>query len=287
MEECSYPVPCFMAPHPDENCYSVLCRSMVRAAYSSFRFTYELFGGQRNLTRLLYQPFRVEDLSRWFNDAANRQKDYLDLHSVFQYCYPSLEEHEQKLIINWRNNLRLSSEELKRLTKTVAFKDGQKRKLCYCRDCVQNDRETYGETYWHLSHQLPAVTLCSLHETPLICSEIEICKTRYVFYPAEYVLRKSERNENLESISTYDSLVASDSMWMLHHGFEVDGEKNSKLKSSVGDEELAKISNEIQCYKNELSVPESSTLELILFCRILSISPQSLTETRQNPIIDK
>ncbi|MBB4825593.1 transposase-like protein [Sporosarcina luteola] len=45
--------------------------------------------------------------------------------------------------------------------------------LRFCSSCVQQDRERYGEAYWHMSHQLPKVFYCHLHQELLHHSTIE------------------------------------------------------------------------------------------------------------------
>ncbi|MBF0719106.1 TniQ family protein [Staphylococcus sciuri] len=45
--------------------------------------------------------------------------------------------------------------------------------LRFCPSCVQQDRERYGEAYWHMSHQLPKVFYCYLHQEFLHDSTIE------------------------------------------------------------------------------------------------------------------
>ncbi|MGG2113415.1 TnsD family transposase [Lysinibacillus pakistanensis] len=45
--------------------------------------------------------------------------------------------------------------------------------LRFCPNCVQQDREQYGEAYWHMSHQLPKVFYCHLHQELLHDSTIE------------------------------------------------------------------------------------------------------------------
>lgn len=45
--------------------------------------------------------------------------------------------------------------------------------LRFCSSCVQQDRERYGEAYWHMSHQLPKVFYCHLHQELLHDSTIE------------------------------------------------------------------------------------------------------------------
>ncbi|ALC87389.1 hypothetical protein AM499_17390 [Bacillus sp. FJAT-22090] len=43
----------------------------------------------------------------------------------------------------------------------------QKKYLKYCPDCIQKDFELLGETHWRLSHQLPTLFVCMIHEIPL------------------------------------------------------------------------------------------------------------------------
>lgn len=45
--------------------------------------------------------------------------------------------------------------------------------LRFCPICIQQDREKYGEAYWHMSHQLPKVFYCHLHQELLHDSTIE------------------------------------------------------------------------------------------------------------------
>lgn len=48
------------------------------------------------------------------------------------------------------------------------------RHLRYCPLCAAEDREQYGETYWHRSHQLQGVDICPLHKCFLHDSTVPI-----------------------------------------------------------------------------------------------------------------
>ncbi|MBB6447891.1 TnsD family Tn7-like transposition protein [Bacillus benzoevorans] len=52
------------------------------------------------------------------------------------------------------------------------IKDGQY--LRFCPSCVKQDTEKYGEAYWHVSHQLPKVYYCHIHQELLHNSNIEL-----------------------------------------------------------------------------------------------------------------
>ena len=50
----------------------------------------------------------------------------------------------------------------------------EKRYLRYCPYCVEEDREKYGETYWHRIHQMMGVDVCPIHSCKLISSSVLI-----------------------------------------------------------------------------------------------------------------
>ena len=84
------PIPQFVEPYPDENCYSILCSCMVRAAMSAARFHRAMFEKQNWFACYLWKPFHVEDLNRWFDDAAVRIPTYVRGHSCVPYRFPFL-----------------------------------------------------------------------------------------------------------------------------------------------------------------------------------------------------
>lgn len=65
--------------------------------------------------------------------------------------------------------------------------------LKYCPLCAKEDREKYGETYWHRKHQLRNLTICSKHKCKLLNSSIS-AKNRniFIFYAAEIAVTQTE-----------------------------------------------------------------------------------------------
>lgn len=62
-----------------------------------------------------------------------------------------------------------------------------KRYLRYCPCCVAEDRETYGEAYWHRSHQIQRTQVCPKHSCFLEDSPVMIAgKTSPDLHPAEW-----------------------------------------------------------------------------------------------------
>ncbi len=49
----------------------------------------------------------------------------------------------------------------------TASRVGGHHPLKYCSQCLREEQARWGRGYWHLSHQLPSVFMCPVHETPL------------------------------------------------------------------------------------------------------------------------
>lgn len=58
--------------------------------------------------------------------------------------------------------------------------------LKYCPICVHEDREKYGETYWHRKHQIRNMQTCYKHGCVLVSSEVSVKSEQcYSFCSAE------------------------------------------------------------------------------------------------------
>lgn len=47
-------------------------------------------------------------------------------------------------------------------------------KLRYCAACVKDDVSRFGDSYWRRAHQLPAVSVCLVHQQPLVVSSVPL-----------------------------------------------------------------------------------------------------------------
>ena len=60
--------------------------------------------------------------------------------------------------------------------------------LRYCPICCQNDREQFGETYWHRKHQLRGIGICPIHHCKLHSSNVNTYRASNLgIIPAEFV----------------------------------------------------------------------------------------------------
>lgn len=211
------PIPQFVEPYPDESCYSILCRCMVRAAMSTAKLCRELFPGkQMTLSYYLWQPFHAETVERWFDDTADRMQLYMLKYSCLPYRYPFLNRICQEDFECWCVGEKLYGGAYQRLTMKLGYRKWTKRFLHYCPECVKADRNRYGETYWHMIPQLPGVYVCPLHSVPLEGTALKM-HNWIDLHPAEYWIPDAEPRR--ETISYDDLRLAVDSKWMMENGW--------------------------------------------------------------------
>lgn len=76
--------------------------------------------------------------------------------------------------------------------------------LKYCPKCVSEDRAQYGETYWHRSHQVRGIDICTKHLCKLKQSYIKCTNDKsFVFYPAESSVNEKNDNTDIEENINY------------------------------------------------------------------------------------
>lgn len=91
--------------------------------------------------------------------------------------------------------------------------------LRFCYQCLQDDRQQYGQGYWHRLHQVPGVHVCLRHHAPLQDSPVLMYhrapEQRYI--SAERSLAKIEPSlDNLPLVTDPTLLqVARDAAWLL------------------------------------------------------------------------
>ena len=67
------------------------------------------------------------------------------------------------------------------------------RYLRYCPLCAKEDRETYGEAYWHRKHQIRSICTCAKHKCKLIESDVPAKNEQsFTFCPAENHICQNE-----------------------------------------------------------------------------------------------
>ena len=98
---------------------------------------------------------------------------------------------------------------------TILIRNPNSEWMRYCPLCASEDREKYGETYWHRSHQIRNINLCPKHKCHLINSPVSIKnESAFSFYPAQTTVKDDDiiysQNELEHRFTDYcTELVAS------------------------------------------------------------------------------
>lgn len=80
--------------------------------------------------------------------------------------------------------------------------------LRFCPSCIKEDRKNFGEAYWHISHQLPKVYYCTIHQELLHNSNIKLRNpNKHEFISAEAAILSSLHLIDVFSPKTKQHLI--------------------------------------------------------------------------------
>lgn len=162
----------------------------------------------------------------------------LDEHTVFPYTVAFMQVEERERLRKKALELNVQTDCLGSLTKSVTYGVSFRR---VCPDCITDDLETYGETYWHREHLLPAVHICIKHSTRLCETDVPLKRSNNrnpVTFPSEvgikpaYEIASSLVLQSLAevSIAALKSTVQVDTDWQklyraksLDKGYRIEG----------------------------------------------------------------
>ena len=194
----------FPEAYEDELVYSQLARYYVRTGYTSYRaVANELFynGGARPHIEyfIKFTPEALETITRNIS-----LEDVIMKHTMYPY-YARFYPKEVKKAA-FQDLMQMSGGIRNMLTGSLR-RYGEDRFLRYCPMCLKEDKETYGEGYWHRTHQLPSVIVCPKHHCYLCNSKVLINGTKQLsLISAEEELKEVE--EPLPSTNDIEKLVA-------------------------------------------------------------------------------
>ena len=183
----------FPEPYPDELVYSLLARYYVKAGYLAFQYAVE------DLYIHKYTNPDVEFLNELKPEFLDVIKERCGMEALIQKhtMFPSYgrflpakrKQEAKKALLSMNGNFN-------NLLAIPKNQRGTGRFLRYCPLCAKEDREDYGEAYWHRIHQLQGVKICSQHRCYLVDSQVQISgKASPTLIAAETII--PEKYENL------------------------------------------------------------------------------------------
>lgn len=70
----------------------------------------------------------------------------------------------------------------------------------YCPRCYDNDKEQYGEAYWHVTHQIALAKRCPLHACSLISTDVSPSQLSYTFFPLDAIPASGQQVDRKDSL---------------------------------------------------------------------------------------
>ncbi|MGG0940638.1 TnsD family Tn7-like transposition protein [Brevibacillus centrosporus] len=157
----------FPTPYPDELMYSVFARYHVRSGNVSFKSTLQdLFGSEAIVSSIGFSSQLHALIQRLPKGAVYTADDFIDKHSIFPFYTPFLPQDRAKKIKDM-----LKGNQGRAVQMAIGIMAGgvcQKNRLYFCMECVSEDIQTYGESYWHRVHNTAGVFICPTHHSPLV-----------------------------------------------------------------------------------------------------------------------
>lgn len=160
-------MPLLPKPYPDEVIGSVIARACLHTGLPLKRLLAQVYGVQRSYTSLLMAC----NVRRLASLSGTDPDELLRHHTVLPYVTAFIPKAVRRQVWNKALRVRDSSESLGSVTKNASHGVPARR---FCRQCLRQDMQAYGESYWRRSHLLPGVTFCSEHECRLVSTNIVV-----------------------------------------------------------------------------------------------------------------
>lgn len=197
----------FPKAYEDELLYSQISRYHQRSGYARFVFT-ETDIYKNGITvhpSVEFVNKYTDDAMRWITKDT-KWAEVVEKHTMYPAYirFLPLERRKEALegVMNCNGNW-------KKLMCLPVL--NEKRFLQYCPKCAKEDREVYGETYWHREHQISRIRVCHKHKCFLENSDIPISsKTSPGLFDAQNNVshKVAERNCDCEREVEFTKYVA-------------------------------------------------------------------------------
>ena len=161
----------FPTAYPDELLYSQLARYYTKSGYMAYIFAAEELFVSKTVRPDInfinsFTPAAVQAITRDISMEAVVEK-----HTMFSSYGRFLPKKRRQKAFQYLASMKGNYHNLLPISQS---KNGEVRCLRYCPACAANDREQYGETYWHRIHQIIGIHVCPIHQCYLVDSGVTI-----------------------------------------------------------------------------------------------------------------
>lgn len=163
----------FPTSYPDELLFSLCSRYYVRSGNISYKGTLNDLFSNRSLTASISLPSGISSLIKNIPPHSKiNEEQLIHQHTLYLFNTAFLPDKQAKGIYQ-----AMCSDDGKGIYVRSGLNASgvpQNEFLRFCKECMQEDKEMYGELYWHRSHQLSGIHCCLKHFTPLYNSDIKV-----------------------------------------------------------------------------------------------------------------
>lgn len=210
---------CFPDLHPDELLYSACARYGERVTYPNRCDVVEELFGSRSTVAVIELPNKLAYLVERLPPGHLYTTDMLiDRYTLYPFYAPFLPTEAAQFI---REEMHRTGHN--RIQMYAGFPTNAIRppdRLRFCPSCLREDRELYGEAYWHRVHQITGVEACPSHAVFLeVSTALSNDRSNpYIFHSAEQSARDAPpRPLNPEDYQHSVLLkLARDAAWLLN-----------------------------------------------------------------------
>lgn len=161
----------FPTAYPDELLYSQLARYYTKSGYMAYTFAAEELFVSKTVRPDInfinsFTPAAVQAITRDISMEAVVEKHTM-FSSYGRFLPKKRRQKAFQSLIAMKGNYH-------NLLPIPQSKTGEVRCLRYCPVCATDDREQYGEAYWHRIHQIIGIYVCPVHRCYLIDSDVII-----------------------------------------------------------------------------------------------------------------
>ena len=210
-------------PHRDELFYSVLCRAYTHSGYLSYKEALrDMLYSKSNNPSIEFIGHLNADFEALVNQVYPIKQLVLN-HTMFsQYGRFVPLEQKEKALHHFATDYCDAHHLFCILPRAECDTY-----LKYCPLCVQEDRNKYGEAYWHRSHQIRNMSICPKHACYLEASSI-IAKSEKVF-----TLSSAEENTPITSPRMTDNSTLTEYCKYMYEVFQAPIELNTDTPIST------------------------------------------------------
>lgn len=182
----------FLYPYQDETFYSLVSRYQVWSGNTNAKELLRELYGKDTIIASKHLPSNFNDLMKHLPENYQISIDNLINYTTLYKYYTAFSDYEKASIIYKQ----MVNGEGYKIFATLGLSNNKisnNNGLKYCKKCLIEDKEKYGEAYWHREHQLAGVMICKKHKESLIEIDNKDIKNRQEFISINHLNNKGEK----------------------------------------------------------------------------------------------